>query len=130
MIGIVIVSHSEKLADGVKEIAEQLNDGSSIIEAAGGLDGEVIGTSPIKIKEAIEKLGEAKAILLFVDLGSAIISSEMAMELLDDELSKKVTLVDAPLVEGVIAATVQATTTNDVDNIIKTAVDSKDISKI
>lgn len=130
MIGMVIVSHSEKLAEGVKEIAEQLNDGSVQIELAGGVDGDIIGTSPVKIQNAIEKLKDKKAILIFFDLGSAVMSSEMALELLDEETSGKVYLVNAPLVEGVIAATVQASTTEDIDSIIKIAQESKDIEKI
>jgi len=130
MIGMVVVSHSEKLAMGVKELAEQLNDGSVQIEVAGGIEGDIIGTSPVRIQEAIEKLASQKDILVFFDLGSAVMSSEMALELLSEEISKKVRLVNAPLVEGVVAATVQACTTNDIESIIKIAEDSKDIEKI
>jgi len=130
MIGVVIVSHSEKVAEGVKDIAQQMNFGGAEIVAAGGAEEGRIGTNPLKIQEAIESLKDRPSILLFVDLGSAIMSSEMAIDMLDEEVSKKVTIVDTPLVEGVIAAVVQASTTEDIESIIATAEETRDFRKI
>ncbi|NLM05222.1 MAG: PTS-dependent dihydroxyacetone kinase phosphotransferase subunit DhaM [Clostridiales bacterium] len=130
MIGVVIVSHSAKVAEGVKDIAEQMNAGGSKIIAAGGAEGGRIGTNPVLIKESIEELKDLNNILVFVDLGSAVMSSEMAIDMLDDELSEKVKMMDTPLVEGVIAAVVQASTTDDIDSIIATAEETRDFRKI
>lgn len=130
MIGVVIVSHSEKVAEGVKDIAEQMNAGGAEILAAGGAEDGRIGTNPLKIQTAIENLRERPAILVFVDLGSAVMSSEMAIDMLDEELREKVRIVDTPLVEGVIAAVVQASTTDDVENIVATAEETRDFRKV
>lgn len=130
MVGIVIVSHSEKVAQGVKDIAEQMNDGSATIVAAGGADEGRIGTNPLKIQEGIESLRDADGILVFVDLGSAVMSSDMALEMLEEELRQKTRLVDAPLVEGVIAAVVQASTTSNIEDIVRTAEETREFRKV
>jgi len=130
MIGVVIVSHSEKVARGVKDIAEQMNDGSAEIVAAGGADEGRIGTNPLKIQKAIESVKDHDGVLVFVDLGSAVMSSEMALDMLEEELRQKTQIVDSPLVEGVIAAVVQASTTSDVENIIQTAEGTREFRKV
>ncbi|SET65671.1 dihydroxyacetone kinase, phosphotransfer subunit [Natronincola peptidivorans] len=130
MIGIIIVSHSEKAAEGVRDIAEEMKDESVKVIAAGGADGGRIGTNPLKIQEAIEAVRDKEGILLFVDLGSAVMSSEMAIEMLEEDVRKKVHIVNAPLVEGVVAATVQASTTRDIRSIIETAEESKNLRKV
>ncbi|MBB6217366.1 dihydroxyacetone kinase phosphotransfer subunit [Anaerosolibacter carboniphilus] len=131
MIGIVIVSHSQKVAEGIKEIAEEMNNGSILIKAAGGVeenDGR-IGTSTFKIREAIEEVSFKEIVLIFVDMGSAAMNAEMAVDMLDLKIKEKVRMVDAPLVEGVIAATIQATITDNLENIIITAMESRNLQK-
>lgn len=120
MTGVIIVSHSEKLAEGLKDIVMEMNDGSVEIIAAGGADGGRIGTNTLKIKAAIEALADRDHILIFVDLGSSVISSEAAIDLVDEEIQEKVHIVDAPLVEGVVGGVVQATICNDLDEILAT----------
>lgn len=129
MVGIIIVSHSVKVAEGIKEIAEQMGKGIVPIVAAGGTDENEIGTSPLKIQAAIESVYSEDGVLLFVDLGSAMMSSEMAIELLDESMQKKVEIVDAPILEGVIAATIQATIVSDIDKIKETAIGAKKMTK-
>jgi len=130
MTGVIIVSHSEKLAEGLKDIAMEMNDGSVEIIAAGGADGGRIGTNTLKIKAAIETLADREHILIFVDLGSSVICSEAAIDLVDDELQEKVHIVDAPLVEGVIGGVVQATISNDLNKILATCSESASMKKI
>jgi phosphoenolpyruvate---glycerone phosphotransferase subunit DhaM len=130
VLGIVIVSHSSKVAEGVKDIAEQMNAGGVSIKAAGGADEDRIGTNPIKIKEAIEELSLENDVLVFVDLGSAVISTETALDMLEINIKNKVTIVDAPLVEGVVTAVIQASVTDDLKEIIDTAVGSKELRKL
>lgn len=131
MTGVIIVSHSEKLAEGLRDIVMEMNDGSVEVIAAGGAADGRIGTNTLKIKAAIEALAEREQILIFVDLGSAVICSETAIEMLDDEaLQEKVHIVDAPLVEGVVGGVVQATICNDLEKIIETAKEGATLRKV
>lgn len=127
--GVVIVSHSAKLAEGLAEIVEEMNDGSVKIKAAGGADGGRIGTSAIRIQNAIESMEDCNNVLLYVDMGSSIISTETAIDLLDEDLAEKVQIVDCPIVEGAFAGVVQATITEDVDDIIRVSQSAKELSK-
>ncbi|TDT50344.1 dihydroxyacetone kinase phosphoryl donor subunit DhaM [Fonticella tunisiensis] len=130
MIAVIIVSHSEKVAEGVKDIAEQMNNSKIMIRAAGGTENGRIGTNTLKIYETFEEVKNADNILVFVDLGSSIMATEMAMDMLDDEIREKITIVDAPIVEGALGAVIQATVTDNVKNIIETAIESKSLSKL
>ena len=110
MIGIVIVSHSAKLAEGVVELARAMGGEDVQILAAGGLDlpESTLGTDPILIQNAINQVFSEDGVLVLMDLGSALLSTEMAVDLLPDEKKEKVLLCEAPLVEGAISAAVQA----------------------
>lgn len=110
MVGLVIVSHSAKLAEGVKEIADQMTRGKCMIAVAGGIDASqnTFGTDPIQVKAAIESVYHEDGVLVLMDIGSAILSAETALELLDPEQAENVKLCAAPLVEGAVAAAVQA----------------------
>ncbi len=107
-VGLVIVSHSARLAAGVVELAGQMAQGKTPIAAAGGMDGDVIGTSVERILAAIEKVTGPDGVLILLDLGSAILSTEMALEMLDEEQRGRVRLSIAPLVEGAVVAAVEA----------------------
>ena len=112
MIGIVIVSHSARLAEGVKELAGQMTQGKVPIEITGGIDDPAnpIGTDPLKVRAAIEAVhaGGAEGVLVLMDLGSALISAETALDFLPQGMKAKVRLCAAPLVEGAVSAAVQA----------------------
>ena len=107
-VGLVIVSHSAQLAAGVKELAGQMTQGKTQIAAAGGAEGDILGTSADKILEAIQSVDGPDGVLVLLDLGSAILSAEFALELLDDEQRNRVRLSFAPLVEGAVAAALEA----------------------
>ena len=130
MIGFILVSHSDKLAEGIKEIAEQINGSEVNIKAVGGVGDGRIGTNPIRIYEALEEMENLDNILIFGDLGSSIMSAQMAIEMSSDEVRKRAILVDAPLVEGSVAAVVQSSITENLDEIISAAMEAKTISKI
>ncbi|MGI6150404.1 MAG: dihydroxyacetone kinase phosphoryl donor subunit DhaM [Christensenellales bacterium] len=130
MVSIVIVSHSEKVAAGAAEIAAEMNTANIPIVAAGGTGDGRIGTNAERIVNAINSVYCGDDILVFADLGSAILSTEMAMDLLDPEVAAKVRIVDAPIVEGVVVAAIQAGLTDNVDEIIEVAEGSKLIPKI
>ena len=80
-VGLVIVSHSAQLAAGVAELAGQMAQGKTSITAAGGAVDNVLGTSVDKILAAIQSLDNQDGVLVLVDLGSAILSTEMALEM-------------------------------------------------
>ena len=126
--GVVLVSHSEYIAKGLKELVDEMNDGSVQVVAAGGADGR-IGTSAIKIQGAIESVEDCDHILIYADLGSSILSAETAIDLIDEDLAEKVQLVDAPIVEGALAGVVQGTISDDVADVIKASEDARNVHK-
>jgi multiphosphoryl transfer protein len=103
-VGLVIVSHSAQLAKGVAELAGQMARGNVPIAAAGGAGETILGTSADIILQAIQEVDSPSGVLLLLDMGSAILSAEMALEMLSDEQRQHVQLSFAPLVEGAIAA--------------------------
>ncbi|HSJ73678.1 MAG TPA: dihydroxyacetone kinase phosphoryl donor subunit DhaM, partial [Miltoncostaeaceae bacterium] len=112
MVGIVVVSHSARLAEGVVELAREMAGAEVPIAAAGGLDepGEPLGTDAARVMAALQEVGEGAdgGTLVLMDLGSAILSAETALDFLDDEARSRVRLVAAPLVEGAVAAAAAA----------------------
>lgn len=110
MVGLVIVSHSAKLAEGVVELVRGVGGPEVLIAAAGGMDlpGEPLGTDANRIHQAIQRVYSPDGVVLLVDLGSAILASEMALEMLEPSQREHVAISPAPLVEGAIAAAAQA----------------------
>src|ERR1035437_2725192 len=105
MIGMVVVSHSAKLAEGVCDLARQVAQGRVRIAPAGGTaDPEnPIGTDAFQVLQAIESVYSEDGVLVLMDLGSAVLSAGVALELLGSERSTHVELCAAPLVEGTVA---------------------------
>jgi phosphoenolpyruvate-protein phosphotransferase/dihydroxyacetone kinase phosphotransfer subunit len=110
MVGIVLVSHSHEVAAGAAELARQMGGQDVRIEAAGGLDepGHPIGTDAMRVVAAIDAAWSDDGVLVLMDLGSAVLSTELALDFLDEERRPKVLLTDAPFVEGAVAAAVAA----------------------
>ncbi|MGC8979339.1 phosphoenolpyruvate--protein phosphotransferase [Caldisericum sp.] len=107
MVGIVIVTHSDDLAKAVCSLALQMSLGKNVpIAPAGGLDDGGFGTSITKIQNALEKVYSDDGVLVLMDLGSAIMTVQMFLEMLPEEKREKIALSNAPLVEGAIAAVV------------------------
>jgi multiphosphoryl transfer protein len=105
-VAIVAVSHSAELAAGVAQLAAQMAPDVTII-GVGGSDGG-LGTSFEAITDALQRADSAAGIVVLYDLGSARLTSESAIEFLDPQLAERIDIVDAPLVEGAIAAAVEA----------------------
>lgn len=105
MVGIVIVSHSEKLAAGVVEIAKMMAPDAPLV-AAGGLDDGGLGTSYSKISDAIDEVYSDDGVAVLMDMGSAVMTTEIVIEDKDDS---KVRMLDCPLVEGAVLAAVEST---------------------
>ncbi|MBW4492891.1 MAG: phosphoenolpyruvate--protein phosphotransferase [Oscillatoria princeps RMCB-10] len=110
MVGIVIVAHSAKLAAGVRELAQQMVGSEVKIALAAGIDDpeNPFGTDAVRVCEAIESVYSDAGVVVLMDLGSALMSAEMAVEFLPEEKRDRVRLCEAPLVEGALAAAVRA----------------------
>jgi phosphocarrier protein FPr len=113
MVGIVVVSHSRALAYAAVELAtEMVHDRPVTIEVAAGLDDATFGTDAAAIAAAITRADTGDGVVVLMDLGSAVLSAELALELLEDG-RERVLLCPAPLVEGLVAAAVTAATGAD-----------------
>jgi dihydroxyacetone kinase, phosphotransfer subunit len=110
VVGLVLVCHSAKLAEGVAELAAQMGGAGLRIGVAGGLDqpGNPLGTDAVRVARAVEDVWSEDGVLVLMDLGSAVLSAEMALDLLPEERRDHVVLTEAPLVEGAVAAAVAA----------------------
>ncbi len=113
MVGLVIVSHSDSLAKSVVELTKIMASNAQIAPA-GGLEDGSFGTSFEKIQAAIESVYTDDGVLVLMDMGSAVMTTEMVIEMLED---KKVEMVDCPLVEGAVVASIDAAAGMDFDTI-------------
>jgi PTS hybrid protein len=119
-VGIVFVSHSQRIAEGLVELAAQMAP-SVALEAAGGTDEGGIGTSFDKVGSAIRRADRGDGVLVIGDLGSAIMTAETAVELLDPVPAHGVVVLDVPLVEGGVAAAVTAEGGGDLEAVVAAA---------
>lgn len=126
MVGIVVVSHSQKIAEGTVELAKQMAPETKIFPAGGMEDGS-IGTDVSKILAGIEAVQEGDGVVILVDLGSAVMSSEMAIEMLED--GSNVKIVDAPIVEGTIFSAVEASIGSSMEEVLEVLAGSKSYKK-
>lgn len=110
MVGIVLVSHSATLAQGVLELVEQMVRGRARIALAAGIDNpeNPVGTDPLRVLAAIDQVYSDDGVLVLMDLGSALMSAEAAIELLPEDRRRHVYLCDGPLVEGAVVAAAAA----------------------
>jgi multiphosphoryl transfer protein len=109
MVGIVVVSHSRALARAAVELAQQMTRGRGVrVAVAAGLDDGTFGTDAVGIMAAIQELDGPDGVLVLMDLGSAVLSAELALDLLDAGARARTVLCPAPLVEGLVVAVVAA----------------------
>ena len=113
MISLVVVSHSRALAEAAVTLALEMAplDGAPHVGVAAGLDEQTLGTDAAAVAEAISAADAASAgegVVVLLDLGSAVLSAEMALELVSPEVAARAVLTPAPLVEGLVAAVVAA----------------------
>ncbi|WP_173915512.1 dihydroxyacetone kinase phosphoryl donor subunit DhaM [Halobacillus sp. Marseille-Q1614] len=103
-VGIVLISHSPKVVEGIKDIINQVAMDVKVA-TAGGSDENEIGTSVEKIQHAIEKAQSDRGVLLIYDLGSAMMNAELAIEMSElDNLQ----IANAPILEGAYVAAVES----------------------
>ena len=128
MVGFVLISHSKEIAEGTADLVRQMA-GEVEMAAVGGDSEGSFGTDPDRIKEAVEGL-DADEVLIFMDLGSAVLSAEMVLEMLEEDLRNRARLVDAPFVEGAFAAGVVASAGADAEECVEAAMEARTESKL
>ncbi|MFF9348861.1 PTS-dependent dihydroxyacetone kinase phosphotransferase subunit DhaM [Streptomyces sp. NPDC014734] len=130
-VGIVLVSHSGPVAESVAELARGLAAGGATapVAAAGGTPSGDLGTSAELIAEAAGAVDTGAGVVLLVDLGSAVLTVR-AMLAEGDELPDGARLVDAPFLEGAVAAVVTASAGGDIDAVEAAAKEAYDYRKV
>ncbi len=114
MVGIVIVSHSKNLADSVVEFTGLMAPDANIA-AAGGMEDGSFGTSFEKIQKAIESVYSEEGVIVLMDMGSAVMTTEMVLDMFESDTVK---MADCPLVEGAVVATINAVSGMKMDEIL------------
>lgn len=115
MIGIVVVSHSKKLAQEVIEFVSEMKFNDFPLLNGGGTSDNRFGSDPMIIKDAIEKAYLEDGVMVFCDIGSSILNTKIAIDFLDQKFDKdKVIIADAPIVEGTLVAVVSNTQESNV----------------
>ncbi len=127
MVGILIVAHSERLANGVKEFAEQATHGQVPIVAVGGAIDGSLGISTEAIRDGLRQVASNDGVLVLVDFTSAALSVEAVLE---DEPAMRVVISNAPLVEGAYLAAVEASVGATLEETAAAALRGRDLVKV
>ncbi|MFH8337122.1 dihydroxyacetone kinase phosphoryl donor subunit DhaM [Streptomyces sp. AM6-12] len=125
-VGIVLVSHSVKLADGVAELVAQIGPDRVPVVAAGGDDHGGLGTSYRRVREALGAADRGAGVVVVPDLGSAVLTARAVLE---DHRRPDVVIADVPFVEGAVAAAVASAGGADLATVVKSAEESRHVSK-
>ncbi|BDH05536.1 MULTISPECIES: PTS-dependent dihydroxyacetone kinase phosphotransferase subunit DhaM [Streptomyces] len=130
-VGIVLVSHSAEVAESVAGLAKALAGGATAVPvaAAGGTEGGGFGTSAELISAAAAAVDQGAGVAVLTDLGSAVLTVK-ALLAEGDELPDATRLVDAPFVEGAVAAVVTAATGADLDAVVAAATEAYAYRKV
>jgi dihydroxyacetone kinase phosphotransfer subunit len=129
LVGIVVVSHSRRIAEGVVELARQMAGDDLPIEGVGGTPDGSLGTDADGIARAIDRAETGAGVLILADLGSAILASRTAIEVLDGDRASRVRLSGAPVVEGAVVAAVQASIGQSLDEVEAAAEEARSLDK-
>ena len=132
MVGLVLISHSGTLVEGLREMVAQVAGDEVAVATAGGTEDGRLGTSAPRIASAIRQALDSGAdeALVLLDLGSAALSLELALEELDPADRLRVRITEAPLVEGAILAAVQASIGSPIDQVIAAAEGAATLAKL
>ena len=132
MLGFVVVSHSKDLADAVIHLANEMKRYDFPLINGSGTDGDFLGSNPLTIKEAILNAKTDKGALVFVDIGSSVLNTQVAIDFLADEGEdvENIKIADAPLVEGLIAGVAINDEKADMESILDELKELKTFSKL
>ncbi len=120
-VGIVIVSHSPKIAEGAADMVRQMVGDAVPLAFTGGDPDGGLGTSVEHILGAIERAWSEAGVAILVDLGGAETNSEMAVEMLPSERRDRVVVCNAPIVEGAVIAATEASCGSPLSLVRQTA---------
>ena len=126
MVGIVLVSHSLELARGLADLASQVAGTEVRVEAAGGGPGGTLGTNGDAVREAILRADCGQGVVVLADLGSAVLT---VRHVLEGRANGHIRLVDAPFVEGAVAAAVMSSAGLALEDVVRAAEDARGASK-
>ncbi len=126
MVGLLIVSHSAKIAEGTRELAAQMSGAAVPIVAIGGTGDGGLGTDAAKIAMAAAQLSNTDGFVVLLDLGSAVLSTEMALE----EIGTPHVVSNAPIVEGALLAAVEAAAGSSLAQVAAAAAEARDLPKV
>jgi dihydroxyacetone kinase phosphotransfer subunit len=129
LVGIVVVSHSTKIAEGVVELARQMAGPDVRLIAAGGAVDGSLGTDAARIAEAIGRADAGAGVVVLADLGSAVLATKLALDMIAPETAARTRLSGGPLVEGAVVAAVQASVGDDVAAVVAAAEEAANMPK-
>jgi len=127
VVGVVVVSHSSELASGLAELASQMAGPDVRIEHAGGTGDGTLGTDEGRVRDAIRRADRGDGVVVLGDLGSAILTIR---HVLSSRANNHATLIDAPIVEGAVAAAVMASAGGDLDSVVHAAEEARSARKL
>jgi dihydroxyacetone kinase phosphotransfer subunit len=127
VVGIVLVSHSSEIASGLAELARQMAGPEVPIEAVGGGPDGGLGTNGDRVRDALVAADAGNGVVVLGDLGSAILT---VRHVLDRNGNGHIQLVDAPFVEGAVAAAVTASAGSTLEDVVRAAEEARDVSKL
>jgi phosphoenolpyruvate---glycerone phosphotransferase subunit DhaM len=132
LVGLVLISHSSSIADGLRDMVLQVAGSEVVVATAGGTDDGRLGTSAPRIAAAIRSTleGAVDGTLILLDLGSAALSLELALEELNDDERARLRVSEAPLVEGAVLAAVQASVGASLDEVAEAALGAATMQKM
>lgn len=127
MVNLLLVSHSKNLAESAADLAKQMIiSGEMKISIAAGIgeDNQEIGTNAVEIAEAIQDIYTDDGVLVLMDLGSAVLSAQMALDLIPSDMCQRVRICPAPFIEGAVVAAAQAGSGSDLEMVYREAMDA------
>jgi PTS hybrid protein len=127
VVGIVVVSHSSELAAGLADLAAQMAGPDVKIEHAGGTADGTLGTDEGRVRDAIRRADGGDGVVVLGDLGSAILTIRHVLE---SRANNHVTLIDAPIVEGTVAAAVMASAGSTLEDVVHAAEEARGAHKL
>jgi PTS hybrid protein len=130
LVGIVVVSHSAQIAAGTVELARQMAGPDLRIEGSGGIADGSLGTDAAAIMAAIQAADAGVGVVVLVDLGSAVLATQTALELLGEDSAGRIRLSGGPLVEGAVVAALQASIGDSLDAVLAAAEGAASLPKL
>jgi PTS hybrid protein len=129
-VGLVLVSHSQPLVEGLAELVGQVAGPGVMIQTVGGASDGSLGTDPDRVVAALIGAAHEPGAVVLMDLGSSVLAVSAALEDLSDEQCAWLAVVDGPLVEGAVAAGVLASTGASLTDVAQAAEEARNARKL